>query len=294
MLHTISTMKATMMLLSTLMILSCKKENLGTGTERNETNLKAKRTSESLLTSVVRQVQTSSGTQVFKQLDVSYDSGRVSGMINFAFGDGSVRNIRSYEYDAIGRLARTTIKDEGYIEYTYGSDGHISKASFKHYSVPSKNYTLVYNRNSQDSTVTEDRFDSFSFGVERIMYKFYPDGTFKSVEKFDPQNGMKLKAKMILQNNYEPKQLDAWKKTVSKFPEPILPMPVLTMLATKIEMFAESGYCCDDVIVDGRIIIAQNVLTNFAGQTIRIRIATTNNRSGESLPVETIFLNYGR
>lgn len=168
--------------------------------------------------------------------------------------------------DLRGKLLRIKVKEEGTYEYEPDSKGRIVRAKF--YAEGSGNlrpdkrieYEYEPDADGNDFLIWQRSFGGAGLDVliGNTGYDRNADGTIKSISVFEGPE-MKLKGKVIMQNNATAAQVAAWHQISRNFPEPDKPWEILTMLSSRIEM-AGSGAVGNEAIIDGKILVVRDAV----------------------------------
>ena len=240
---------------------SCQKEQISDQSRNQQPKAKVNR--DNVLDSVIVH-----GTVI--KLKLQYEGGQLTRSFHY-HNDGQLKKQATYQtirHDLRGKILRITVKNDGTYDYEYDGLGRI--VSGRYY--PESSGTLVPAKRMEYEYGTDTDGNDFllwqrSYGgggldvlIATTGYDRNPNGTIKSIQVYEGKD-MQLKGKVILENNATPEQLAAWRMIAQKFPEPEIPWQILTMLYTRIEMHG-GGTVADDVIVDGSIITAENMVFN--------------------------------
>jgi hypothetical protein len=197
------------------------------------------------------------------------------------FNDGSFKSQVSYEYDQKGRLQKTVVKNKGHYLYEHDKQGRIVRSAF--FPIGSSLAAVTVDYEYGDGVVDAADFIVWRRNgpVQDSLVKAGPgnlvlsarndynlDGTIRSVEVYADYKASIPIGKVLFFSNATATQIKVWRQLMDWFPEPEKPFAILGMLSNRIEMYGK-GTVSDDVIVDGRIITAQNFNFNRDGYLLK-------------------------
>jgi hypothetical protein len=219
------------------------------------------------------------------------------------FNDGSSKKLVAYEYDQRGRLQKAMVKDKGSYSYEHDKQGRIVRSRFYPTSSSFAAYTVDYEYGDGDVDGRDFLIWRKSGPVPNSLVKtgpgtlvlsgrndYNPDGTIRSVQVYADDKGSKPIGSVLFYNQATDAQIKVWKQLMAWFTEPEKPLEILSMLSKRIEMHG-TGTVSDDVIVDGRIITAENFNYNREGYLLkkesRVADSSGGRRPGGEIHIES-------